>query len=67
MKSREVSEQLIKAAKALLDAIPAEGDDEGKKIKKKKSVLLARSLLGRLPRPVGGGPRGGGPSGIGDI
>jgi hypothetical protein len=64
MKSRKVSEQLIKAAKALLDAIPHESDDEGKKVKKKKSVLRARVILRHLPRPVGGG---GGVIGGGDI
>ena len=60
MKSREVSEQLIKAAKALLDAIQQEGDDEGKKVK--KSVIRARVILRNLP-----GTRGGGVIGTGDI
>jgi hypothetical protein len=58
MKKREVSERLIKAAKALLDAIREEGDDEGKKVK--KSVVRARFILRDLPRPKGGGPIGGG-------
>ena len=58
MKSREVSEQLIKAAKALLDAIQQEGDDEGKKVK--KSVVRARLILRRLPGANGGGVIGGG-------
>jgi hypothetical protein len=56
MKNREVSEHLIKATKALLNAIQEKGDGKEKKVK--KSVIAARLLLRHLPGTFGGGEIG---------